>query len=78
MNAASLFESLARSRAGGGPPAVVTNLDSWSYARLGDECERFAEQLRSLRIRVLATLTDNVPAWIAADLAALRAGVVHA
>ena len=77
MNAASLFESLARSRAGGGPPAVVTNLDSWSYARLGDECERFAEQLRSLRIRVLATLTDNVPAWIAADLAALRAGVVH-
>jgi len=39
--------------------------------------EHLAEHLGQSRVRVLATLLDNGPAWVVADLAALRAGVVH-
>lgn len=36
-----------------------------------------AETLQGQGTRVLATLMDNAPAWVVADLAAVRAGVVH-
>ncbi|MBL0418746.1 AMP-binding protein [Ramlibacter sp. AW1] len=37
----------------------------------------FAQRLRDAKVRVLATLLDNSPGWIVADLAAARAGIVH-
>lgn len=40
----------------------------------GDRCAR---ALRQAGVRVLATLMDNTPAWVVADLAAERAGIVH-
>ncbi len=58
-------------------------------ARLGDgrillegpviemETQRLASLLRESGCRVLATLADNGPEWVIADLAAARAGVVH-
>ncbi|MBC5784896.1 AMP-binding protein [Ramlibacter sp. USB13] len=39
--------------------------------------EVFAHTLRARRTRVLATLMDNGPAWVVADLAAMHAGVAH-
>ncbi|GAA4332211.1 AMP-dependent synthetase/ligase [Variovorax defluvii] len=50
---------------------------SWSAAELGHEVDALAERLVSQRTQVLATLMDNSPAWVAADLAAARLGVVH-
>ncbi|WP_082522106.1 AMP-binding protein [Ramlibacter sp. Leaf400] len=41
------------------------------------EVRAFSESLRKAGVRVLATLFDNSPAWVVADLAAERAGVVH-
>ena len=38
--------------------------------------ERFAQALRAARPRVLGLLADNGPAWVIADLAAQKAGVV--
>ncbi len=49
----------------------------WRYADLRTQVEAFAAQLRSKKVRLLATLTDNGAPWIVADLAALHAGVVH-
>ena len=39
--------------------------------------DRFAGLLRDARAKVLATQLDNSAAWVVADLAAARAGVVH-
>jgi long-subunit acyl-CoA synthetase (AMP-forming) len=44
---------------------------------LVEAVERLAADLVRSGARVVATLLDNGPAWIVADLAALRAGVVH-
>ena len=48
-----------------------------AFAELGDEANRLAERLRAEGTRVVATLMDNSPAWVVADLAAARAKVVH-
>lgn len=48
-----------------------------AFAELEDEANRLAERLRAEGSRVVATLMDNSPAWVVADLAAARAKVVH-
>jgi long-chain acyl-CoA synthetase len=49
----------------------------WSRAELLDGARALAGQLRAAGSRVLATLMDNGPAWLMADLAAAEAGLVH-
>lgn len=48
-----------------------------TFAELDDEASRLADRLRAEGTRVVATLMDNSPAWVVADLAAARAAVVH-
>lgn len=46
--------------------------------RAGDLCSAIDDLAARLTgTRVLAVLADNAPAWVIADLAALRAGTVH-
>lgn len=49
----------------------------WSEAELDEEVETLAARLSTCQLRVLATLLDNSAAWVLADLAAARAGLVH-
>jgi len=49
----------------------------WPAAELQPQVDRFATRLADLGTRVFATLLDNSPAWVVADLAAAQAGVVH-
>jgi long-subunit acyl-CoA synthetase (AMP-forming) len=58
-------------------PAIVGDAVTLTYAELRSEVARFASALRARKARVLATLLDNGPACVIADLAALNAGVVH-
>ncbi len=60
-----------------GEPAVQGAGSTLSYGALLDAVEQLAGELTAGRVRVLATRLPNGPAWIVADLAALRAGVVH-
>lgn len=60
-----------------GAPLLDDGARSWDGAMLRQEVERFAAELRAGRTRVLATLMDNSPAWVVADLAAAEADVVH-
>jgi len=59
------------------PEAVVVRGDSeiWQAAQLLDAVDSLASGLAGTR--VLAVLADNGPAWVIADLATLRAGIVH-
>jgi long-subunit acyl-CoA synthetase (AMP-forming)/pyrroloquinoline quinone (PQQ) biosynthesis protein C len=50
---------------------------TWRADEIGAEVEALTARLRAQGTRVLATLMDNAPAWVVADLAALRAGAVH-
>lgn len=58
-------------------PALVGADLTLDYGTLGAEVAHLAGTLRERDARVLATLLDNGPAWAVADLAALRAGIVH-
>lgn len=58
-------------------PAVQGSTSALSYGALLDEVDALAEVLIRGDVRTLATLLPNGPAWIVADLAALRAGLVH-
>lgn len=58
-------------------PAVQGSSNALTYGALLDEVDALAEGLIRSKVRTLATLLPNGPAWIVADLAALRAGVVH-
>jgi long-subunit acyl-CoA synthetase (AMP-forming) len=58
-------------------PAVQGSSGALSYGALLDAVDTLAEVLIQGRVRVLATRLPNGPAWIVADLAALRAGLVH-
>ncbi len=71
--AARLFDALSARR----PDAVVLRGDSqtWRAAELPSAVDSLACGLTGTR--VLAVLADNGPAWVIADLAALRAGIVH-
>ena len=48
-----------------------------SHLHLRQEVAAFADALRQRGTRVLATVLDNSPAWVVADLAAEQAQVVH-
>lgn len=50
---------------------------SWTRPELDAAAARLAETLQARGTWVLATLMDNSPAWVVADLAASIAGVVH-
>lgn len=58
-------------------PAVQGSNAALSYGALLDAVDTLAEVLLASRVRILATRLPNGPAWIVADLAALRAGLVH-
>lgn len=73
MSAERLFGALAACA----PDAVVLRGESdiWHAADVLDSVAALA--LRLAGHRVLAVLADNNPAWVMADLAALRTGTVH-
>jgi len=50
---------------------------TYSRAELDHEVSAVAVVLQLAKVRVLATLLDNSPAWVVADLAAARARIVH-
>lgn len=58
-------------------PAVESAFATLSRSELFEQADAFAGRLRAQQVRVLATLLDNGPAWIVADLAARQAEVVH-
>lgn len=61
----------------GTSPALDDGARTWSFDALHSEVAALAERLAAQGTRVLATLMDNTPAWVVADLAATAAGVVH-
>ena len=61
----------------GALPALEGPGLSWSRAQLDAAAASLAAALQSRGTWVLATLLDNSPAWVVADLAASVAGVVH-
>lgn len=73
MSAERLFSALAARSL----DAVLLRgeTDSWRAAEVLDSVAVLA--LRLSGCRVLAVLADNSPAWVMADLAALRSGTVH-
>jgi long-subunit acyl-CoA synthetase (AMP-forming) len=56
-------------------PVLIGDRETWTTQRLKREIEALADALASRR--AVAVLADNGPAWVVADLAALRAGVTH-
>ncbi|MDM0029718.1 AMP-binding protein [Variovorax saccharolyticus] len=60
-----------------GVVAIDDGQRRWTYAELDDEVALLAGRLQAQGTRVFATLLDNSPAWVVADLAASQAGVVH-
>jgi long-chain acyl-CoA synthetase len=75
MNADQFFAQL-RSHQPREPAIEGTNA-ALSYGALLDTVDALAEERSQQRVRALATRLPNGPAWIVADLAALRAGIVH-
>lgn len=57
--------------------ALTSARGPMSYATLLDSVDALAAQLLRLQVRRLATVLPNGAAWVVADLAALRAGIVH-
>jgi len=72
-----LFEALRAHADANLRPALILRHEEWSYRRLLDTVEATARELSGSGTRVLATLLDNGADWIVADLAAMRAGLVH-
>jgi long-chain acyl-CoA synthetase len=59
-------------------PAVLDDgTRTWSAAELELSIADFTSVLRAQGVKVLATLLDNSVAWVVADRAAERAGIVH-
>lgn len=75
MNVALLLAQLAARPSG--TAMLVGDADRFDGPALALAIDRFAITLRESGARVLATCTDNGPAWVIADLAALAAGIVH-
>jgi long-subunit acyl-CoA synthetase (AMP-forming) len=61
----------------GRDPAVQGETAALSYRALLGQVDALADVLLRAGVRTLATRLANGPAWIVADLAALRAGIVH-
>lgn len=62
---------------GSAPMAIIGAERGWTASELEAEVSRVATRLTDAGTRVLATLLDNGPAWVVADRAAARAGIVH-
>lgn len=60
-----------------GAGAIDDGTRCWSDGEVLAEVEALSDVLHEARIRVLATVLDNSAAWVIADLAAARAGLVH-
>jgi long-subunit acyl-CoA synthetase (AMP-forming) len=60
-----------------GVPALIAPDAAIDGTTLVEAVERLAANFARSGARAVATLLDNGPAWIVADLAALRAGIVH-
>lgn len=73
MSAEILFAALAARPSG--DLVLQGTRQSWCAAELRSAVDDLAGRLADSR--VLAVLADNGPAWVIADLAALRAGTVH-
>lgn len=73
MSVGALFAALATRQSG--VPVLVGAGQAWDAPAVLDAVELLAQRLASSH--VLAVLADNSPAWAIADLAALKAGVVH-
>lgn len=59
-------------------PHAVNGVDgALGWQALVDEVDTLAARLAADGVRCLASLLDNGPAWVVADLAAWQAGVVH-
>ncbi len=59
-------------------PVVLDNgTRRWTSAELETLVAEFTAELRAWGVRVLATVLDNSVAWVVADQATRRAGVVH-
>lgn len=56
-------------------PLLIGSHDTWTASTLQRAVDALAGRLANRH--ALAVLADNGPAWVAADLAALRAGVPH-
>lgn len=59
------------------PAALQDGSRTLSREQLAQEVAALAAQLLAAGTRVLATLLDNGLAWVVADLAAAKAGIVH-
>ncbi|MGE0430121.1 AMP-binding protein [Hydrogenophaga sp.] len=59
------------------PVVLEDGTRTWTAAELDAAASAFAVTLRDEGVRVLATLLDNTVAWVVADRAAERAGIVH-
>ncbi|MFM9917032.1 MAG: AMP-binding protein [Rhizobacter sp.] len=57
--------------------ALDDGLHTWTRDGLQGPVDTLAELLTAQGTSVFATLMDNSPAWVVADLAAAQAGVVH-
>ena len=57
--------------------ALDDGLRTWTRAALHDQVNALAVLLTARGTRVFATLLDNSPAWVVADLAAAQADIVH-
>jgi long-chain acyl-CoA synthetase len=75
--AATVLEAIARRHAAADLAALLTDAGALSYPRLIEDVRSVVSRVRELDLRVLATLVDNGPAWVAADLATLECGAVH-
>jgi len=73
MNPSALLDVLAARNAG--KPVLHGDSRCWDAPAILQEVDALARHLAD--IRVLAVLADNGPAWVMADLAALKAGAVH-
>jgi long-subunit acyl-CoA synthetase (AMP-forming) len=60
-----------------GRPALHDGTRAIGRDELAREADALADDLRAAGVRVLATLLDNSPAWVVADLAAAQVQVVH-
>ncbi len=58
-------------------PALDDGANQWRYDQLAAEVDRLVAHLQGQGSRVLATLLDNTPAWIVADLASAQASIIH-
>lgn len=60
-----------------GSAALDNGRRQWTSREMDEAATALAQLLGSHQVKVFATLMDNSPAWVIADLAALRAQVTH-